>query len=146
MGFALSLFSGKPLGSSLIKKRDSKRFSQIRKIEKYFHKKRTFLQMITNKIRCIQIILGWRRHTSECVVFEVIRTISRLFMFFYDKILSIEEALKRKTNPFHPVKSFCAYKKLLPLLLFVHFFCFVTWFLLVTCFFAFKVFPEKKRK
>ena len=33
---------------------------------------------------------------------EVIRTISSLFIFFYEKILGVQNAPKRKTNHFHP--------------------------------------------
>ena len=44
---------------------------------------------------------------------------------FYEKISSVKEAPKRKASDFHPLRSFCARKKLLPFLLFAHF-CFVS--------------------
>ena len=31
-----------------------------------------------------------------------------LFIFFYEKILRAQKALKRKTTNFHPLRSFCA--------------------------------------
>ena len=58
------------------------------------------------------------------IVFEVIRTVLGLLIVFYEKILSIEKATKRKTKDFHPLRSFCASKKLLPLLFNVRLFLF----------------------
>ena len=58
------------------------------------------------------------------IVFEVIRTVLGLLIVFYGKILSIEKATKRKTNDFHPLRSFCVSKKLLPLLFNVRIFLF----------------------
>ena len=46
-------------------------------------------------------------------------------LLFYEKISRIKGAPKRKTNDFHPLRSFYARKKLLPFLLFVYF-CFVS--------------------
>ena len=58
------------------------------------------------------------------IVFEIIRVILGLLIVFYEKILSIEKATKRKTKDFHPLRSFCASKKLLPLLFNVRLFLF----------------------
>ena len=46
--------------------------------------------------------------------------------FFYEKRLSTQKAQEPKTNTndFHPLKSFCACKNLLPLLFSVHLFLF----------------------
>ena len=46
-------------------------------------------------------------------------------LLFYEKISSVKEVPKHKTNDFHPLRSFCARKKLLPFLLFAYF-CFVS--------------------
>ena len=58
------------------------------------------------------------------IVFEIIRVILGLLIVFYEKILSIEKATKRKTKDFHPLRSFCASEKLLPLLFNVRLFLF----------------------
>ena len=58
------------------------------------------------------------------IVNEAISTISVLFFFFYEKILSVQKAPKPKTNYFDPLRSFCAGKKPLPLLLPFLFPCF----------------------
>ena len=58
------------------------------------------------------------------IVFEIIRVILGLLIDFYEKILSIEKATKRKTKDFHPLRSFCASKTLLPLLFNVRLFLF----------------------
>ena len=63
------------------------------------------------------------------IVFKVIRTIS----IFLRKTFELKKALKRKTNDFHPLRSFFACKRLLPLL----FFCSLLFILLI---FAFHVF------
>ena len=63
------------------------------------------------------------------IVFKVIRTIS----IFLRKTFELKKALKRKTNDFHPFRSFFACKRLLPLL----FFCSLLFILLI---FAFHVF------
>ena len=63
------------------------------------------------------------------IAFKVIRTIS----IFLRKTFELKKALKRKTNDFHPLRSFFACKRLLPLL----FFCSLIFILLI---FAFHVF------
>ena len=50
-------------------------------------------------------------HVSS-IVYEVIRTISSLIFFFYEKNLNI-------SNDFHPLRNFCVRENLLPLLVFV---------------------------
>ena len=42
-----------------------------------------------------------------------------LLFFFFENILSVKKTPKHKTNDFHPLRSFCAREKLLPLLFFV---------------------------
>ena len=64
-------------------------------------------------------------------------------LFFYKKILNAQKAPKRKTNNFCLPRSFCAREKLLPFLFAC--FCFVGWFLFVTCCRAFKNFRTKKQ-
>ena len=63
------------------------------------------------------------------IIFEIIRAIS----IFLRKTFELKKALKRKTNDFHPLRSFFACKRLLPLL----FFCSLLFILLI---FAFHVF------
>ena len=63
------------------------------------------------------------------IIFEIIRAIS----IFLRKTFELKKALKRKTNDFHPLRSFFACKRLLPLLLF----CSLLFILLI---FAFHVF------
>ena len=63
------------------------------------------------------------------IAFKVIRTIS----IFLRKTFELKKALKRKTNDFHPLRSFLSCKRLLPLL----FFCSLLFILLI---FAFHVF------
>ena len=72
--------------------------------------------------------------------YEVIGTISGLFNFFVRKNLEHKKVKKCKTNDFHPLRTFCAGENLLPLLFSVRLFCFVSWFLLGTCFWALKTF------
>ena len=67
-------------------------------------------------------------HKESSIVNEVIRTISILFIFFYEKTLSIKKAPKRKTNDFHLLRNFYAPKNLLSLLFLFACFCFVVWF------------------
>ena len=70
-----------------------------------------------------------------------------LLIVFYEKILSIEKATKRKTKDFHPLRSFCASKKLLPLLFNVRLFLFCQ--LVMVCFTflpAQKLFVKTKKK
>ena len=50
------------------------------------------------------------------IVFEVIRTILDLFIFFLRKYFEREKSTKTQINDFHPLRSFCARKKLLVLL------------------------------
>ena len=63
------------------------------------------------------------------IIFEIIRAIS----IFLRKTFELKKALKRKTNDFHPLRSFFVCKRLLPLL----FFCSLLFILLI---FAFHVF------
>ena len=53
---------------------------------------------------------------------EVIRTISSLFIFFYEKFLGAQNAPKCKTNDFPPLRSFWARKKLLSVVFCLHIF------------------------
>ena len=58
--------------------------------------------------------------------------------FFYKKILNTQKAPKRKTNDFHPIRSFCTRKKLLLLLFNV---CLILFYWLIfasECFCVFK--------
>ena len=64
----------------------------------------------------------WTAHISN-IVFEVIRTISSL-PIFYEKILSVKKAPKRTTNNFYSLRSFCACQKIMSLFFFVHLFLF----------------------
>ena len=59
-------------------------------------------------------------HASS-IVDEAIRRTSSQFVFFNEKILSLQKASKRKITYFHPLWSFLC-KKLLPLLFFVRLF------------------------
>ena len=59
-------------------------------------------------------------------------------LLFYEKISSVKEVPKHKTNDFHPLRSFCARKKLLPFLLFAYF-CLI-------CVFCVQNFFVKKNK
>ena len=65
--------------------------------------------------------------------------------FFYEKVLTVKNAPKRKTNDFHPLRTFCAHKKCcLCCLVFVQF-CFLGEFFLVSVFLRSKPFRQKKR-
>ena len=64
--------------------------------------------------------------------------------YYFPKILSLEKAPKRKTSDFHPLRSFCARKKCCLCGLAFAYFCFVSWFLLVSVFFTLKIFSYKK--
>ena len=44
----------------------------------------------------------------------------RTSLVFYEKVLNPQKAPKSKTNNLHPLRSFCARKKLLPLLFSVY--------------------------
>ena len=85
-----------------------------------------------------------RNHSS--IVFEVIKTISSLFIYlFYEKILSKKKAQKRKQTIFTFLEVFFVRPKICCLCCFLFAcFCFVSWCLLVTCFS--KSFHKKKKK
>ena len=73
------------------------------------HKSRNFSEkeFLSNKK-----MHGWADRAKyihfSSIVNEVVRTISsQFFFFFYEKILSIKKAPKRKTNDFRSLRSFC---------------------------------------
>ena len=57
------------------------------------------------------------------IVNEIIKTVSSV-LFFLRKDFEHKKARKRKANDFHPLRSFCAREKLLPLLFSVRLFLF----------------------
>ena len=65
--------------------------------------------------------IGWLKgvHISSI---EVIRTILGLFIIFSQKDFECKKASKCKIDNFHPLRSFCVGKKLLPLLFFLFLF------------------------
>ena len=71
------------------------------------------LTLISDEHKRVQLI---GVHVSS-IHYEVIRTISSLIFFFYEKNLNI-------SNDFHSLRSFCVRENLLPLLVFVPLFLF----------------------
>ena len=103
---------------------------------------REFLRLIFDLLKVSKTTISF--HFSS-IVYEVIRTISSLFIFFSKKILSTKKAPKRKETIFTLLEVIVhAENGCLYCLVFACF-CFISWFLLVTCFCAFKIFSGKKK-
>ena len=87
-----------------------------------------------------------RNHSS--IVFEVIKTISSLFIYlFYEKILSKKKAQKRKQTIFTFLEVFFVRPKICCLCCFLFAcFCFVSWCLLCLFLCAQNLFIKKKTK
>ena len=66
--------------------------------------------------------------------------------FFHERISRAQKPPKRKTNDFHPLRSFSAHKKCCLCCLMLVYFCFLSWFLLVSVFVRAKSFCKNKRK
>ena len=109
------------------------------------------VKFIFSGVTCFQrILLNIFRVTCfqhiNSIVYEVIRRISSLLIFFYEKILNVKKAPKRKQTTFTlsevsvRAKNFCLY-----CLVFACF-CFVHLFMLVTYFCLFKIFSLKKNR
>ena len=85
-------------------------------------------------------------HNSS-IVNEPITTISShfiyLFIYFYEKILSVRKAPKPKTNYFHLLGSFCASKNRFLCCFSFAFLVFVGWFWLICVFVRSKSFRKK---
>ena len=64
---------------------------------------------------------------------------------FYEKNFERKKSTKCKTNEFPPLRSFCACKNCFLCCFLYASFCFVSWFLFVTCFCAFNIFSLKKK-
>ena len=78
------------------------------------------------------------------IVNEIIKTVSSV-LFFYEKILSIKKHESAKQTIFTFLEVFAHVKNCSLCCLVFDYFCFVSWFLLVTCFCAFKIFSLKKK-
>ena len=100
-------------------------------------------------------VLGSWKIVLDVIVFDVTSTILGLvfllslfyfiYLFIYLFFLSIKKAPKCKTNNFHPLKKFCAPKKLLLLLFFVRLILLVG-FGLICIFYAQNLFVKKQKK
>ena len=90
--------------------------------------------------------IGFIRQIMNSIVYEVIRTISILLVFFYEKILGVNKAPKRKQTIFTLLEVFVRAKNCCLYCLVFACFCFVSSFLLVTCFCALKIFSQKRNK
>ena len=71
---------------------------------------------------------------------EAIKAILSLFIFFHENILSLKKAPKCKQTIFTLLEVFVHAKNCCIYCLVFPCFCFVSWFLLVTCFCALKIF------
>ena len=100
-------------------------------------------------------VLGSWKIVLDVIVFDVTSTILGLvfllslfyfiYLFIYLFFLSIKKAPKCKTNNFHPLKKFCAPKKLFLLLFFVRLILLVG-FGLICIFYAQNLFVKKQKK
>ena len=84
------------------------------------------------------------KHLKSSIVNEVIKTISSLFIFFYEKILRVKKAPKRKQTTFTLLEVFVHAKNCCLYCLVFACFCVVSWFLLVGVFVRLKFFHKKK--
>ena len=91
--------------------------------------KKSFPQKEQIVVHVNEFSIGWLKgvHISS-ILFEVIRTILGLFIIFLQKHFECKEAPKCRIYDFYPLRSFCVGEKLFPLLFFICFFFFVSWF------------------
>ena len=92
----------------------------LKKLREIYPMSRSFILLILIELSKNQTIML----LQSGIIYEVIRTISSLLIFFLRKDFERKKSTQTYSNDFHPLSSFCAREKLLPLLFSVCLFLF----------------------
>ena len=98
--------------------------------------------MSTNKLSTSRLI---GEHANS-IVNKAIRTILSLFIFFFEKILSLKKSPKRKINNFPPLRGFSAQKSVAFIVFCLIVFILLVSFCLICIFLHLNLFVKKKKQ